>query len=182
MSLTCGLFSSDFSRLQLKDVMFLFAFNIPLTVYSYALGHYLAKVQILEPQSAFQIRSRDTAVYCDSRSDSICPLSGANLQLCNWQKPSTIHINGASSMRYSWCDTGSSSPFTQSLPHIDPLIWPKDFELWFICPKDFILLPYCPVFVCHGPPEPFWHCFVSSTVVSWQQFCHVEQLHRVSSQ
>ena len=26
----------------------------------------------------------------------------------------------------------------------------------------------------------FWHCFTSSTVVSWYHFCYITQLHRVS--
>ena len=38
---------------------------------------------------------------------------------------------------------------------IDRLIWPKDFELWFISLKDFISQFYSPVFVCIGPLEHF---------------------------
>ena len=58
------------------------------------------------------------------------------------------------SMLYSWCDTRSCCSFTNSSPHIDPPIWPKDLELWFISPKDFISLFYCPVFMHLGSLEP----------------------------
>ena len=67
--------------------------------------------------------------------------------------------------------------FTISSLNIDLPIWTKDFELWFLSLKDFILQPYCPVFVRLGPLEPFENCFVSSAVVSWQQFCNIGQFH-----
>ena len=50
-------------------------------------------------------------------------------------------------MLYGWWDTGCCCSFTNSSPHIDPPIWPKDFKCWFVSPKDFIPLRYCPVFV-----------------------------------
>ena len=53
-------------------------------------------------------------------------------------------------MLYRRCDTGESRFFTNSLPHIDPSIWAKDFELWFVSPKDFIPLLYCSIFVRLG--------------------------------
>ena len=31
------------------------------------------------------------------------------------------------------------------------------------------------------PTGAFWYCLASSTMVSWQQFCHIGQLHRVFS-
>ena len=54
--------------------------------------------------------------------------------------------------------------------------WPKDFELWFITPKDFIPLLYWPVFVRLGLLRPFdialfpqrwwyWYWFAFSTVL-----------------
>ena len=51
-------------------------------------------------------------------------------------------------MPYGWCDTGGCSSFINSSLHIDPPIWTKDFELWFVSLKDFIPLLCCPVFVC----------------------------------
>ena len=79
--------------------------------------------------------------------------------LFTWWKYPTLqlapHHNRPSPMLYGWCDTGGCSSFTNSLPHIDPPIWPKDFELWFVSPKDFILILYCPVFACLGPLGPF---------------------------
>ena len=61
----------------------------------------------------------------------------------------------ASSMLYGWCETGGWCSFTNSSPYIDPPIWSKDFELWFVRPKGFISLPYCLVFVCLGSLGPF---------------------------
>ena len=60
-------------RHQLKYLLFIVAFNV------LALGHYLGWVQIFDPQATFQMRSLD----------SICPSSGANPWLCNWQKSLT---------------------------------------------------------------------------------------------
>ena len=68
---------------------------------------------------------------------------------------SPSHHNRASSMLYSCCDTGGCRSFTNSLQHVDPLIWLKDFELWFVSPKDFIPLSYCLVFECLDPLKPF---------------------------
>ena len=65
------------------------------------------------------------------------------------------HHNRASSMLYGSCDTESCSSFTNSLPLIDPSIWAKDFKLWHISLKDFILFLICLVFANVGPLEPF---------------------------
>ena len=96
----------------------------------------------------------EMAWCCDSRSDSICSFPGANPRLCNWQK-STQHLNRGSSMVCGWCDTRSCSSFTNSSPHLNSPIWPKDFELWFVSPMDVIPLLYCSVFVHLCPLEPF---------------------------
>ena len=88
------------------------------------------------------------------------------------------HHNRASSMLYSCGDSGGCSSFINSSRHINTSIWPKDFELWFVSPKDFIPLSSLCV---PGPTEAFWYCFVSTTVVSWHQFCHIGQLHRFFS-
>ena len=91
---------------------------------------------------------------------------------------SPTHHNWAYFMLYSWSDWESCSSFTNSLPHIDPCIWPKDFELWFISSKSFIPLLYCRL-CASWPARVFWYCFASSKVVSWQQFYHIGQLERV---
>ena len=57
-----------------------------------------------------------------------------------WQKPPT-HYKRAS--------------FINSLLNIDPRIWPKDFDLEFISPKNFTPLLYCPAFVHCDPLDPF---------------------------
>ena len=56
---------------------------------------------------------------------------------------------------------GSCSFFTNSSPHIDPPIWPKDFELRFVILKDFIPLLYLLVYVRLGPLELFDIVFLS---------------------
>ena len=58
-------------------------------------------------------------------------------------------------MLYSWYDTRGYNSLTNSSPHVDPVIWPKEFELWFISPKNFTPLLYCPVFMLFCPMEPF---------------------------
>ena len=68
---------------------------------------------------------------------------------------SSLHHNRASSKPYSWCDIGGCSSFTNFSPHIDPPIRAKNFQFWFVNPKDFIPLLYYPVFVCLGPLESF---------------------------
>ena len=62
--------------------------------------------------------------------------------------------NRFSSMLYGWCDTGGCSSFATSSLLINLPIWLKDFELWFVSPKNFIPLLYCPVFVHLGSLEP----------------------------
>ena len=110
-----------------------------------ALGHYLVWVKFLNPQATFQMGLCDAAVCYDSWSDLIYPSPDANPDLAIGK--SHPQHNRAYSKLYSWCDTGGCSAFTNSSLHIDSPIWPKDFELWFISPKDFVPLLYCPVFV-----------------------------------
>ena len=113
-------------------------------------------VQTLNPQTVFHMGSRDAAVCCDSRSDSICPSLIANLWLCNWQKspPTHTHYNRASSMFNGWSDSGGLLFFHQSI------IWPKYFEFWFISLLSRLCMPW--------PTGAFRHSFASSTVISWQ--------------
>ena len=105
-----------------------------------------------EPQAVFQMWSSDAVVYCESRSDSICPSPGTNLWLCNWQKP-PIHTHTVTEPPP--CFIEGCISFTNFLPLIDSLIWPKDFELWFVSSKDFYPLLNCPVFVRLDSQEPF---------------------------
>ena len=53
-------------------------------------------------------------------------------------------------MLYGWYDIGSCSSLINSSPYIDPSIWQKESELWFVSLKDFIPLLYSPVFVRLG--------------------------------
>ena len=115
---------------------------------------------MFDPQTAFQMGSSDAVVCCDSRSDTICLLAGANPRVCN-----PPHYNRVFSILNGWCDTRYYRSFTNSSLYIDPLIWPKDFELWFLCSKDLIPLLYCSVFVRLGQLEP---CYI---VLLPQQWC-----------
>ena len=97
----------------------------------------------------------------------------------NCQKPP--HHNRTSSILYGWCDTGDGTSFNNSSPYLDPPIWVKDFEIWFVSPKVFIPLLCCSVFVRLG----HWSllilfCFLNSGFFV-KKFCHIGQLYRVFS-
>ena len=75
-----------------------------------------------------------------------------------WSKPfhkskcgsgHVCHHNKTSSMLYGLCDSRGRNSFTNALLHIDRPIWAKDFELWFVIPKDlyhcFIVQYLCPL-------------------------------------
>ena len=87
-----------------------------------------------------------------------------------WCKSPTLQTYSLRSMGYRGLQL-----FYQLSLQIDSPIWSPKFELWFIGPKDFILLFYFPVFVHLGPQEPF-DIFASSTVVFRQQLCYTGQL------
>ena len=95
--------------------------------------------------------SRDAAVCCDSRSWQFALHQVQIPDFASGKSPPCHKRHSA--MLYKWCDTvrGGCNPFTNSSLYI----WPKDFELWFVSPKDFIPLLYCPVFVHLGLLEPF---------------------------
>ena len=185
-------------RHQLKDMLFLFAFDVHLAEFTSMLW----VIILPEYKSLTHMGLCYTALYFDSWSDSISPSPGANPWLCNWQK--TTPPSRASSMVYCWCDVRGCSSFTNSSLLIDTPIWPKDFKLWFVCPKESILLFYCSVFVClvhwsllrlfcflnsgfltaillYRPASPLsvcWHFFYISSVIQWcleqSVFCHAK--------
>ena len=124
------------------------------------------------PQAVFYRGSCDAVVCCDSLIQFALHL----MQIPDFRiRKSSSHHNRSSSMLYGWYDTGVCSSFANFLLYMDPPISLKDFELWFISPKDFIPLLYCLVCLCLGLLTLF--CFVFSTVVFWQKFCHIGQLH-----
>ena len=93
----------------------------------------------------------DTAVYCDSRY---------NLPITRWKSLILKLVKASNTIiEPPLCDTGGCTSLTNSLPHIDPPIWPKGFDT-FVSPKDFIPHLYCPIFECFGPLEPFDIVFV----------------------
>ena len=160
------------SRHQLKDVLFFFAFNEPLAEFTWmlwiiiiheykSLTHKLhfrwdgKMLQYVVITSLIQFALH--LVHIPNFAISKCP----------------PHHNTASSMLYGRCDTEGCCSFTNSLLHIDTPIWAKDFELdsTALFSNLWVLLP----------TGPFWHCFASLTVVSWQQFCYTGQFHWVFS-
>ena len=74
---------------------------------------------------------------------------------------------------------GGCRSFPNFSQHIDPLIWHKDFKLWFVSLKEFIPLLYWSSLCAPRPIGAFWNCFAFSKVVSWQQFSHIDQFHIV---
>ena len=144
---------------QLKNVLFLFAFNVPLVEFICMLW-----VIILHEYRSLTHKPRS----CWDRVMLQFVVIAGLFQFVPFH-------HRASSMLYGWCDARICSSFTNSSLHIDPPIWAKDFELWFISPKDFI--PLLSLWL-PWPTGAFCHCFASSKGVSWQQFCHICQFHR----
>ena len=136
-------------RNQLKDVFFLFAFKVSLVEYTSML------CMSIIPWTTSRVPDKIAWCCSDRRSYSIYPSPGVNTDFAIGKSPPLSHHNRYSSRLYDWCDTGGCSFFTKSSQNIDLPIWSKDFKLWFVSPDDFILLLYCPVFVCLGPLEPF---------------------------
>ena len=128
--------------------------------------------------------SHDATVFCDSQSDSICPSSGTNPQLCNRQKPPphthTLH-NRTSSILYSWCDTGGLQLFHQLFATQRPSSLTERFLTLIYQSKGLYSTALLSSLWLSWPTRAFWHCFTSSSVVSWQPFCHIGQLHKVFS-
>ena len=129
-----------------------------------------AWVQILEPQAAFQIGSRDIAICCGNRSDSICPSPGANHRFCNWQKTQTITDPPS-------CFTVTRL-FHQHFTTYRPSCLTQRFQTLIYQSKGLYSIVLLSSLYAPWSTEALWHCFASSTVVSCQQFCHIGQLHR----
>ena len=120
--------------------------------------------------AAFQMRSCDAILWCDSRAYLICLSPGENPRLCKWQsRPPTppTHTNTITHLLPSF-KVGVIQWVATLSPHINPPIKAKDFELGFVSPKQFISELYCSVFVCLGPLKPFDIFLNSSTMVSRQ--------------
>ena len=157
-------------RHQLKDVLFLFTFNVLLAGFIWMLG-----VIILHEYNPWPISNvPDVAVCFDSQSDSICPSSGSNIRLCNWQE--LHHLNNRAFMLYGWSNTGDCSSFTSSSLYIDTPIWPKDsnFDLsvqrtlfYFSIVQSLYALTHWSILTLF--------CFLNSG--SWLQFSHIGHLH-----
>ena len=141
-------------------MLFLFAFNVPLSEFTCMLG-----IFILHDNKflSHQLHSRwDCVMLQYAMIAGLIQLALHLVPIANFaiSKSPLLH-NRASSMLYGWCNTAGSSSFTNSSPHIYPPIWVKDFELWLVSSKDFIPLLYCPVFVRLDQLEPFHTVFLS---------------------
>ena len=119
---------------------------------------------MFDPQTVFQMGLSDAVVCCDSRSDTICLLPGANPRVCNCP-PTITGFSSYLTIGVIQGITDLSPTLHCTIVYIDTLIWPKDFELWFLCSKDLIPLLYCSVFVRLGQLEP---CYI---VLLPQQWC-----------
>ena len=160
-------------------MLFLFALNVPLAEFISMLWVIILqeyKSLTYKPWSHLECSLWVKDLYLMLQYDVIAGLIQFALhlvqipQLCNWQPPTHTHPH-----THTLCFTVC---VIQGVPALSPTF---HCTYLFICPKDFIPLLYCALFVCHWPTGAFWHYFTSSTVVSWQQFCHVGQLHRVFS-
>ena len=133
---------------QLKDVLFLFPFNVSLAELT---G--MVWVIILHEYKSFTHKSHSTWNRVMLQCAMIADLIHFSF---TWRKSPTLQLTNltryhykASSMLEGWCDTRGCSSFTKSSLLIDPPIWfqfNSDFKLWFLSSKDFILLLYCSVF------------------------------------
>ena len=90
----------------------------------------------------------DASVCCDSQSNSICPITGTSPGLCNCQNSHTI----AKPPPYF------TVGYIQGVRALSPTLRAHRTsyltEIFFFNPKNFIPLPYCPVFMHLGPLEP----------------------------
>ena len=116
--------------------------------------------------------SCDAAASSDRWSDLICPWSGANPDFAISKSPQ--HHNRAFSMLYSWFDTWGCSSFTTYRPsYLTQRFWTLIHQSKGLYSTSLLFSLWAYWFT-----GAIWHCFVSSKVVSQQQFCHRGQLHK----
>ena len=140
--------------LQLKNVLFLFAFNVHLEEFTSMLW-----VIILHEYKSLthKLRSRwdhvmlQYAVKPVRFNLSFTWYKSPNLQMAK----APTHHNRPSSMLHGWCDTEGFSSFTNSSLHVDPPYLTHRFWTRFVSPKDSIPLLYWSVFKRLGPLEHF---------------------------
>ena len=102
--------------------------------------------------TVFQMGSRDTTVYCDSWSDSICSSPGANSRFCNWH-PYTVTEPPPCFTFSAIHEVAALSPTPRCTETL--LFEPKISNFDSSVKKNLILLLYCPVFVRLSPQKPF---------------------------
>ena len=91
-----------------------------------------------------QMELCDTAVCCDSQSDSICSFTWHKSQILQLAKAPKIITEPPPCFMVGVIQRVENS-FTNSLLHIYLPIWFKDFELWFVSPKTLF---YCSITQC----------------------------------
>ena len=115
-------------RHQLKIVLFLFLFNVPLE----KLTHMVWVIILHEYKSLSQkVCSRWNVVmqhYAVIASLIQFTLHRVKIPDFAIGKSPPYHYR-PSSMFCGWCDTGVCSSFINSSPHIEPPIWRKNFDL-----------------------------------------------------
>ena len=116
-------------------------------LYWYALEHNLASVQILDLQAAFRTGSYYAAVYWVNLSD--LPFTWGKSPTLQLATPS-LHRYRASSMIYSWCETGGCNFLTTLLhPLFEPMFSNFDSSIKMTLSNSSIF----PVFMPHRPLE-----------------------------
>ena len=129
---------------------------------------------MFDSQDAFQMGSCDAAVCCYSQSDSICYSRGANLWFLQLAKPSHTVTEPSLFMHSIWLHL-----FHQLFTAHRPTYLTQRFQTLFRQFKRLYFTTLLSILYVPWPTGAFCHCFASSTVVSWQQFCYIGQLHSI---
>ena len=156
-------------RHQLKDVLFLFAFNVSLAEFTCRLWviilHEYKSFTHKPPSIWHHVIQQYAAIAGMIKFFAFHLVQIPSFAIC--KSPHThTHHDRSSSMLYSWCDTRGGSFHQLFTAH----------RLSYMSQISDSSGPYCTALffkLCLLlPTGAFWYCFTSSTVVSWRQFYH----------
>ena len=154
-------------RYQLKNVLFLFAFNVPLAEFTSMLW-----VIILHGYKSLNLKLHfrwDHVILQYAVTPSLIQFALHLVQIHNF-------AIGKSPLALQLVWYRGLQLFHQFFAAYRPSYLNQRFWSLIRQSKYFIRLLYCPVFVHLGSLEIF-----PPAVISWPQFCHIGQLHRVFS-
>ena len=143
-------------RHQLKDMLFLFAFNLTLAVYEYAFGPYLKH---LNSSDTFQMEWHDAVVYNSSWSNSFYPSPGAFSNFVIVKR--SLHHNRAN-VHALWMVWYRGLQLFHELftAHRPSYLIQRFWTL--ICQFKGLYSTALSSSLCMGwPTGAFWHCFAS---------------------